>query len=300
MKSLLWVFLAALLILNFYAPLLYFCFEAMENDYSSSINFGVTFGGHSTWEAKLLIDKVKDYTNLFVINSWDITSNESALTEICNYAVNAEMSIIVFFSFIFYNYTDQEVNALISGQLENREESLVYYNYTHQSGSVYNSSSWEELGVDPFHVSWLNKAPERWGDKFLGVYLYDEPGGKQIDTGFWNRMAFGISDVWFAEGEITAFSNISDYNDAANRFVRSIHHSGSMQRIINCNIPGSITSPISVFTSDYALYWFDYLAGYDVVFTELGWNHSDIQHIALCRGAANVQNKKWGGNNYMG
>ena len=34
--------------------------------------FGVTFGGNTTSEAKLLIDEVKGYTNLFVINSWEI------------------------------------------------------------------------------------------------------------------------------------------------------------------------------------------------------------------------------------
>ena len=49
-----------------------------------------------------------------------------------------------------------------------------------------------------------------------------------------------------------------------------------------------------MFTADYALYWFDYLAGYDAVFVELGWNHNQTQHIALCRGAANVQEKDWG------
>ena len=52
-----------------------------------------------------------------------------------------------------------------------------------------------------------------------------------------------------------------------------------------------------MFTSDYALYWFDYLAGYDAIFAELGGNRgtdSKIQQIALCRGAAKVQNKQWG------
>jgi hypothetical protein len=49
-----------------------------------------------------------------------------------------------------------------------------------------------------------------------------------------------------------------------------------------------------MFISDYALYWFDYLAGYDTVFVQLGWNLSTTQHIALCRGAANMQGKDWG------
>ena len=32
----------------------------------------------------------------------------------------------------------------------------------------------------------------------------------------------------------------------------------------------------------------------DQWFVELGWNHSRTKHIALCRGAANVQDKEWG------
>ncbi len=46
--------------------------------------------------------------------------------------------------------------------------------------------------------------------------------------------------------------------------------------------------------SDYALYWWDYLGGYDTVFVELGSNVSTPQQIALCRGAANMQGKDWG------
>ena len=51
---------------------------------------------------------------------------------------------------------------------------------------------------------------------------------------------------------------------------------------------------VTIFTSDFALYYYDYLAGYDVVFAELGWNNSRIQQIGLCRGAAKIMNKDWG------
>ncbi len=53
-------------------------------------------------------------------------------------------------------------------------------------------------------------------------------------------------------------------------------------------------SSIKLFTSDYALYWYDYQGGYDVVLSELGWNQSTTQNIALVRGAADMQNKSWG------
>lgn len=51
---------------------------------------------------------------------------------------------------------------------------------------------------------------------------------------------------------------------------------------------------IPLFTADYALYWWDYLSGYDTVFVELGSNVSTPQQIALCRGAADMQGKDWG------
>jgi hypothetical protein len=53
-----------------------------------------------------------------------------------------------------------------------------------------------------------------------------------------------------------------------------------------------------MYTSDYALYWFDYLAGYDVLFAQVGWNdnfnYSLTQDISLIRGAARMPNKEWG------
>jgi hypothetical protein len=51
---------------------------------------------------------------------------------------------------------------------------------------------------------------------------------------------------------------------------------------------------VPLFTSDYALYWFDYKAGYDTVLTEFGWNNSRQMDISLCRGSATVQGKDWG------
>jgi hypothetical protein len=51
---------------------------------------------------------------------------------------------------------------------------------------------------------------------------------------------------------------------------------------------------ITLFTSDYALYWWDYLSGYDLVLAELGWNNTVAQEIGLVRGAASLQDKSWG------
>jgi hypothetical protein len=116
-------------------------------------------------------------------------------------------------------------------------------------------------------MQWLTTAKERWNDKFLGIYLHDEIGGKQLE-------------------EQRYVPNASDYADAANKFVENIVSYNSTRFAKNNSIP--------LFTSDYALYWWDYQAGFDVILTQLGWNHSIAQQIDLSRAAANMQNKTWG------
>jgi len=225
-----WLLLSIILVVSiFCSAMVYVHYNFKREDSEEDFFFGVSFGGNTTSQAKLLVDKVKGYTNLFIINSWEFSTNETALNEICDYAVDAKMKFMVFFDYLAH----------------------VAY---------------------PWHLTWLDAAKERWEKQFVGVYIYDEPGGRQIDLGQWD------------EGII--YKNISDYGKAAEFFVSSISATWSMQDLKNRSI--------SAFTSDYALYWFDYLAGYDTVFVELGWNHSRIQQIALGRGAANVQDKEWG------
>ena len=121
--------------------------------------------------------------------------------------------------------------------------------------------------ADFFHF-----AKERWGKNFLGVYIFDEPGGRQIDL-------FNPRAVYEAE----------NYSDAARKYVWVLNE-GLRNFFSNFEQPVNVTT----FTSDYALHWFDYKAGYDTIFVEFGWNYSRKLHIALCRGAANVWNKEWG------
>ena len=230
---------------------------------------GVTYGGDSVSEAKSLIDNVSSYTNLLVVDSATISgaSNSTALDEICEYAVKANMSVIVYFY-------------------------MIYYNVTTNITSVYNSSSWDAYGLAPWHVSWLNSTEDRFGDKFLGVYLFDEPGGKQIDTGYW-----GGTNTTFSGSRVRTFDNVTSYDDAANRYVSSIWSNRGMQILSNTSYPNGLNFTIPAFTSDYALYWFDYKAGYSAIFAELGGNRgveNITQQIALCRGAAQEHQKDWG------
>lgn len=233
MKTIAWL-LIIILAISIFIPIIYiYQTWSRANTNAAKLDefyFGITSGFNTTDETERLIDKVKNYTNLFIIDSWDIAQNEPMLNEICDYAANAGLRFIVYFD-------------LISG------------------------TSPPLPPAYPWHKEWLTTAKTRWDDKFLGIHLHDELGGKQVD-------------------EHRYVQNASNYQDAANQFVSYIASFGSVQFSNNNSIP--------LFMSDYALCWWDYLGGYDTLFVELGWNISTVNQIALCRGAANLQRKDWG------
>ncbi|MBA7708995.1 hypothetical protein ES703_117902 [subsurface metagenome] len=118
---------------------------------------------------------------------------------------------------------------------------------------------------------WIADAKEKYGDKFLGAYAMDEPGGNQLDAGSFQMVTEAVNQ-----------------SEAAETFVCLLNgHFGYYSYARECE-------GITLLTSDYGLYWYDYKAGYDIVLAEFAWNHSRPLHVALCRGAANVQNKEWG------
>ena len=117
---------------------------------------------------------------------------------------------------------------------------------------------------------WVEQAKVRWGEKFLGFYFWDENAGLQLDLSI-----------------ILPVMQADNYTHAANQFVDRLKES-----FVFMNYSGF--DDRLLFTSDYALYWFDYLTGYDVVLTQFGWNYSRQLNVALCRGAATVLDKEWG------
>jgi len=208
-----------------------------EESKKVEVYVGIAFCGSTADEAKLLINRVKNYTNLFVLLSGPVGFNETVMTEICEYAFDAGLHIIVFFG-------DLDSRVLAAKNLE-------------------------------WRLSWIEMAKKRWGDKFLGVYYYDEPGGIFIDYK-WETM--------LSKFNIT-IDKLS-YDLVAETYIQLFHRDDGFDFLKS--------NSLNVFVSDYALYWFDYLAGYDVVLAQVGWNHTFAQDIALVRGAATMQNKSWG------
>jgi hypothetical protein len=233
-----------------------------------NVYVGIAFGGNTTEQAKVLIDKVKDYTNLFIlaVGRNPISANQSKVEEVCDYAVTNGLNIIV----------DVGVR------------------------DATNSSEWfwENSAYETIVEQWR----QRWGDKFLGMYYNDEPGGIQLD-GSWRPFFVNATDL-----EKSSLKQLQDLNvikqtlqayvdngtepDPSYPLERDFYVNdilgldGGMQNLTSAGTPK--------FTSDYGLFWWDYEGGYDTLFAELGWNCSVPEQIDLVKGAAHAQGKDWG------
>jgi len=216
-----------------------FSVPAQSSDPQFFFGFEIGWRANAT-ECKAVIDEVKNYTNFVVIANSVITCDEAALNETCDYAYDADLYFMVYFS-----------SQLHSGYERDIGNSIRYY---------------------PF--IWIMEAKERYGDRFLGAYYDDEPGGHLLDS-----------------GRTPIYTNpytTQSYKAAASSFVQSTSENMDVFSYLGQRMD------VSLFTSDYGLYWFDYKAGYDVVLAHFAWNNSRPLQVALCRGAAKVQNRDWG------
>ena len=231
---------------------------------------GVAFAGNTTDQAEALIDKVQNYTNLFILDVGrnPISANQSKVEEICDYAVARGLSVIV------------NVGIKDAG----------------------NSSSWGWFWNQPSLDAIKQRWTDMWGTKFLGIYYNDEPGGLQLDASwrrFYEFVGENLSKVDFPAAQaledirlklldyIDNGTKPNDYDLEADFF---------MQQVImgDPGIENLTAANITSFTSDYGLYWWDYMGGYNVMFAELGWNVSVAEQIDLVKGAARLQDKEWG------
>ena len=123
------------------------------------------------------------------------------------------------------------------------------------------------------------------------TYTYQPNGSVQ------DREGNNVTD----QGNITQFASyqellnlypLGSYANIANAFTEGALYDLKNGQIQNQTILNQTMSRL--FTSDYALYWFDYKSGYKTVFAEFVGNESRERHIALCRGAAETLGRDWG------
>ena len=75
-------------------------FTSLSNNSKPQFYVGVTFGGNNVQDAKTLIDKVANYTNLFVLQSGLLKDDTSAVNEIGDYAVSKGLHFAAYFDVI--------------------------------------------------------------------------------------------------------------------------------------------------------------------------------------------------------
>ncbi len=223
--------LIAVVVLSLFIALNWFSNQTASRQFYVGVEYA--YGNNQTAQVQVsqiqaLVDKVKDYTNLFVMGSVGLTFDRTALSEACDYIFNAKLNFIVLFTGL----------------------DMYSYNIT----------------------QWMVDAQLKYGEKFLGIYRYDEPGGNQLDDGTFQLI------------NSTSISSSATYTDVAKNYV------GNLSFFPNYYLN---YSP-KIFTSDYGLYWFDYQSNYSTIFAEFVGNQSRQRHIALCRGAADAFGKDWG------
>ncbi len=188
---------------------------------------GVELAYGDLGDLKGLVEEVKNYTNLVVLGLPEFSVNQTLLDESCDYIYNSGLHFIVLFT------------------------------------NISQYASWQNITPQ----QWVSGAMQRYGDKFLAVYRWDEPGGDQIDHSKYQEV-----------------KNASSYTEAAQSYVDVLK-----EHVQYYQITGQ-----TALTADYVLHWFDYKVGYDAVLAEFGWNNSREQQIALVRGAARANDKDWG------
>jgi hypothetical protein len=283
---------------------------------------GVTYGGNSVDEAKQLIDKVKNYTNLFILASGSMQDNQMSSIEICDYAVNNGLDIIVYYGSLswrrdavsgFLNVTkDRWGNHFLGlyygdepgGKMldvpptlsEAKDDSTTVSFLPTGEIKIYETNMYVK-GVNYTEASQMYNVITTYYPNGTIVETHDRPSDSLI---FQPDGTTTLRKLDGSTSKVTDYGNISkfepyqqlwnsrplkNYDETAAYFVKE--NADGTNWLHN-------QSMVKAFTSDYGLYWFDYLGGYDVVLAEFGWNHTDIQHMGLVRGAANLQGKSWG------
>jgi hypothetical protein len=258
---------------------------------------GTTYCGDSVAEGKLLIDRVKKYTNLFVLGSGTLQRDFKSVDDLGDYAVSSGLFFLPYFG----AYVEPTFSNWYSSAKQRWGDHLIGVYYGDEPGGKM-LDAYVEF-EDPQTGNSITKTT--YGDLVIKmnnnvVIHYEINGGiihlsePTVDKDISSYSTFypngTITGQHSNQSSFQSYQDLinlkpfKDNEEVAQRFVDN-----NQKQIIPLNHNSS-----KIFTTDYALYWWDYLSGYDVVLSQIGWNISVNQQIALVRGAANLQNKEWG------
>ncbi len=301
-------------------------------------HLGVTYCGSSVDEACQLVDKVKNYTNLFVVQSYYMQTHIDELNQVCDYAANAGLDLIVYFGAYhaqedavtsFLHTAESRLGSRFLGLYYNDEPGGKMLDSHIELGNI-NKKEYEMTKVDVSNDSYRTETAFGYsGEVSVSTSLSQQQGDRQIlcttssvyhlngtifhqeinSTSTGGMLTYNMTTLKYHpdgtvqdengtyvtdKGDITQFTPyrqlwdsrpIQTCTDAADVFTAGLQE--DVDFIKN-------QSKTKVFTSDYALYWFDYEAGYDTVLAQLGPACNPKQEIALVRGAAAMHDKPWG------
>jgi len=261
---------------------------------------GIAYCGDNVAQGKQLIDKVKGYTNLFVLQSGLLQRDLASVNELGDYAVDSGMYFLPYFGV----FIQESFSVWLDSAKAKWGDHLLGVYYGDEPGGKMLDDYVEYEDV----ATGNSITKTKYGDIVVkkpdgivinyqidGNILLSEPvpatSGSDINS---EALFYANGTVKVIRSAPNGFSyqtyqqlqNIrpfKDIDETAQRFCTRDKD--------NIDFLKNLTK---VFTSDYGLYWFDYLAGYDVVLGQLGWNLSVTQQLSLIRGAANTQQKDWG------
>ncbi len=300
---------------------------------------GVTYCGSSADEAKQLIDKVRGYTNLFVLDSGPLQYKPEVINEIGDYAVNAGLHYIIYFgadssqavqywnktydgrwnsSFLGIYFGDESGGKMLDSERQLYDPvlgSVMKYANGNVQWNIGNDSepcqvtyskdgtiSLRETQYD--HISdivtqtkysnivyypngTITRTIQVMTQNLTQVTRLGSPSFQVTSTVSTSPVTTVVTDdstLDYTYNELWNLRPIQTYDQAEQWYVAGTNLSLNRYHLQN----------VTYLTSDYALYWYDYLAGYDTVLAQLGWNHTTAQDIGMVRGAAALQNKSWG------
>jgi hypothetical protein len=276
---------------------------------------GVTYCGDTVAGGKLLVDRMKGYANLFVLQSGTLQRDYASVDELGDYAISNGLYFLPYFGYLHTSFSSWLKNAT-----ERWGTKLLGVYYGDEPGGKM-LDDYVEF-TDPQTNCTITKTT--YGDivvqqpngvvvhyQINGDIHYFQPANATAESN--NSNAAPNTDIYstfYPNGTIIATR--TNTSALTSEPIANWQTALTYQGLMDCrplkdadevaerfctNDQANIEylkNSATVFTSDYALYWFDYLSGYDVVLAQIGWNNSFAQQVALERGAAKAFGRDWG------